>query len=202
METYQNTDLLTTYNGKGSIVAVLRQLEIIFRQMQLPDVEGIQIFSFLAQNLEGDGKGNFTITVDTLENVIEIVGTPSLFLRNHSGVLQVSADHKLTWAEIGSGSGGTGDMLEAEYSDDAENPSKIVWRAGTLANFPKEWVLGTLFYADQSGIASLWGSFLHLFTQDSAPASLYSGPRLYCLEVEGVQELHVKFSDDRDIKIA
>lgn len=172
METYQNTDLLTTYNGKGSIVAVLRQLEILFRQMQMPDVEGIQIYSLLAQNLEGDGKGNFTITVDTLENVVEIIGTPSLFLRNHSGVLQVSADNKLTWSEIGSGSGGSGsgDMLKSTYDGnndgiidaaaelyDGNNTATAAQVRGHLDNSAIHAggdMLKSVYDADQDGIVS------------------------------------------------
>lgn len=107
---------LTDRLGTG-IKPALAYLEKTLQALQFVDFGDIPIAAFLDQNLKMDDYGNCTITVNTLEQEVEIkgAGPQSVYLRNNNGVLEYSNNHT-NWSAVGSGGGsGGGDMAKSTY---------------------------------------------------------------------------------------
>ena len=111
LATFKMTDRLGT-----GVKPALTYLEKVLQALEFVDFSDIPIASFLDQNLIMDDYGNCTITVNNLEQEVEIKGTgpQSVYLRNYNGVLQYSNNHT-TWFPVGSGGVGGGDMYKATY---------------------------------------------------------------------------------------
>ena len=115
MKLFETIDLAAK-SQNYKLFIVFRYLESLLKGLDVPDVEGEQIATFIAQNISMDGQGTATIKVDTVEEKVEFVkdGEDSVYLRNNDGVLEFSNDNS-TWTPVGGGGTGGGDMLKSVY---------------------------------------------------------------------------------------
>ena len=88
--------------------AAVKAIETALKALQFPDVNGVQLLNVALQNIDHDGSGNITVSVDTLENVVNL---GSVQLRDNGGALEISTDGGSTWT------GNSGDLNFIEGSN-------------------------------------------------------------------------------------
>lgn len=142
MKIFEDIDLAQK-SQNYKLFLVFRYLENLLKGLGVPDVEGEQIESFVAQNISMNGSGTATIKVNVLGDasesvngrvIIEIVGeapNPSVYLANSGGALAYSNDGQ-TWTPISGG--GTGDMLKSTYDPDNVGVVSYAASLGTPGN--------------------------------------------------------------------